>query len=170
MTSKLATRSLLSIVTRLFGLTLRHAHKTRHPRVKLSPWPLDQQLAGYGFAQHLGGGIKRGIMVKYSQIKTAGYDPRDVVRSGYASPLRRTDLSLRIVGGQRMEDGAGKRANEKYLGSRKRRIKFSGIGSYWFSSVWILDYYRGFVQLSTNNARSSFQRSCSAENFFFENG
>ena len=38
--------------------------------------------------------IKRGIILKYGQIKTAGYDLREApaVRSGYALTLQTTDL------------------------------------------------------------------------------
>ena len=85
------------------------------------------------------GDIKRGIILKYGQIKTAGYEsrPRDVVRSGYASPLptATTDLSLtthdsrlttydlrlaiRLRGGQRVKDGADNAQSEMPRMARK---------------------------------------------------
>lgn len=59
---------------------------------------LDRASRNTAIAGDARGDIKRGIILKYGQIKTAGYEsrPRDVVRSGYASPLptATTDLSL----------------------------------------------------------------------------
>lgn len=79
-------------------LTVRHGRKAAatapyvdNRRVKLSPWPRYRLVRGEADWR---GNIKRGIILKYGQIKTAGYDPRDVpvVRSGYASTLQTTDL------------------------------------------------------------------------------
>lgn len=90
-------------------LTVRHGRKatTTVPYVdnlwvKLSPWPRYRLVRDEASWR---GGIKRGIILKYGQIKTAGYDLRDVpvVRSGYASTLQTTDLrplSTRIERGQ----------------------------------------------------------------------
>jgi len=91
-------------------LTVRHGRKvtTTAPyvdnlRVKLSPWPRYRLVRGEAGWR---GSIKRGIILKYGQIKTAGYDLRDVpvVRSGYASTLQTTDprpVSTPIEGEQR---------------------------------------------------------------------
>lgn len=95
-------------------------------RVKLSPWPRYRLVRGEAGWR---GNIKRGIILKYGQIKTAGYDLRDVavVRSGYASTLQTTDLwsaSTRIDGRQRREmkrTSGPARAGYRYLNPRQRK-------------------------------------------------
>lgn len=121
-------------------LTVRHGRKAARPRhraradnlrVKLSPWPRYRLVRGEADRR---GGIKRGIILKYGQIKTAGYDLRDVpvVRSGYASALQTTDLRPAFA---RIDAGRGRRGGN---GENRRaecgRIRDTRTGQSRFSS------------------------------------
>jgi len=66
--------------------TARHGRKTAtvapyvdNLRVKLSPLPRYRLVRGEVGQR---GNVKRGIILKYRQIKTAGYDPRDARQVG----------------------------------------------------------------------------------------